>query len=62
MNIISTAEPTRGDGGELNSEYAEWVNEENVDLNDIELPVAPADLAMPTVSTDEHVKTPWSDK
>ena len=35
---------------ELNSEYAEWVDENLVDLTDIELPVATGDLAMPTVS------------
>ena len=35
---------------ELNSEYAEWIDEDNVDLTDIELPVATGDLAMPTVS------------
>jgi len=46
---------------ELNSEYAEWVDENLVDLTDIELPVAPGDLAMPTVSVDEHLKSPWSD-
>jgi hypothetical protein len=45
---------------ELNSEYAEWVDVDNVDLTDIELPVAPGDLAMPTVSIDEYLKSPWS--
>ena len=45
---------------ELNLEYAEWVDEDIVDLTDIELPVAPGDLAMPTVSVDEQ--SPWSDE
>jgi hypothetical protein len=44
---------------ELNSEYAEWVDEDNFDLTDIELPVASGDLTMPTVSNDEHLKSPW---
>jgi len=46
---------------ELNSGNAEWVDEDIVDLTDIELPVATGDLAMPTVSVDEHLKSPWSD-
>ena len=59
--------PARVDGGDCakrielgkESEYAEWVDEDIVDLTDIELPVAPGDLAMPTVSVDEHLKNPW---
>ena len=41
---------------ELNSEYAEWIDEDSDDLTDNELPVAPVDLAMPTVSIDENFK------
>jgi len=57
--------PARVDGGDCAKRIELgirriWVDEDIVDLTDIELPIATGDLAMPTVSVDEHLKSPWS--
>ncbi|GBM01292.1 hypothetical protein AVEN_170343-1 [Araneus ventricosus] len=45
-----------------NVEFADWVDEDDIDIRGLTIPEDESDVKMPVYSMNEHMSSPWKEK